>query len=86
MVIRLLLILVTIFYSAEGFSSDVDIKRKIIQNSINSYSGNCPCPYSLMRNGRSCGRRSAYSKPGGESPICYESDVTEEMVREYGGR
>lgn len=33
--------------------------------------GRCDCPYDLMRNGRRCGGRSAYSRPGGRSPVCY---------------
>ncbi|WP_232538518.1 hypothetical protein [Chromobacterium phragmitis] len=63
--------------------SDQQIKRAIIKESIESYYGNCPCPYNTARNGSSCGRRSAYSRPGGEAPICYEKDVTKEMVKEY---
>ncbi|KAB2703166.1 SH3 domain-containing protein [Brucella lupini] len=35
------------------------------------YIGTCDCPYDVMRNGRSCGGRSAYSRPGGRSPVCY---------------
>lgn len=35
------------------------------------YVGTCDCPYDLMRNGRRCGGRSAYSRPGGRSPQCY---------------
>ncbi|KAB2766067.1 SH3 domain-containing protein [Brucella anthropi] len=35
------------------------------------YVGTCDCPYDVMRNGRSCGGRSAYSRPGGRSPVCY---------------
>jgi hypothetical protein len=35
-----------------------------------------------MRNGRSCGGRSAWSRQGGYAPICYEREVTQEMVRE----
>lgn len=66
--------------------SDQQIKRAIIKESIESYYGNCPCPYNTARNGSSCGRRSAYSRPGGEAPICYEKDVTKEMVREYRER
>lgn len=34
--------------------------------------GTCDCPYDLMRNGRACGGRSAYSRPGGRSPVCYQ--------------
>jgi hypothetical protein len=63
--------------------SDEQIKQQIIQQSISSYPGNCPCPYSVARNGSSCGRRSAYSKPGGYDPICYPRDVTPGMVQDY---
>jgi hypothetical protein len=63
--------------------SDAQIKKILIEESIAAYSGNCPCPYSTMRNGRSCGRRSAYSREGGESPLCYAKDVTAEMVQAY---
>lgn len=54
--------------------SDADVQRQIRQ-SIASYSGSCPCPYSVDRGGRRCGGRSAYSRPGGSAPICYASDV-----------
>lgn len=36
-----------------------------------SYSGNCPCPYSIDASGKRCGARSAYSRSGGASPQCY---------------
>jgi hypothetical protein len=63
--------------------SDAQIRKILIEESIAAYSGNCPCPYSTMRNGRTCGRRSAYSREGGESPLCYAKDVTSEMVQAY---
>jgi len=63
--------------------SDEQIKRQIIQESIAGYPGNCPCPYNADRAGRSCGRRSAYSKPGGYAPLCYPADVSKEMVLEW---
>lgn len=63
-----------------------EIARQIIQNSIRSYSGNCPCPYSTDRAGRRCGDRSAYSRPGGARPVCYESDVSEAMIRRFLGQ
>ena len=70
--------------------SDAAIKQKLIRESIASYSGNCPCPYNSASNGSSCGRRSAWSRAGGYAPLCYASDVTPAMVREYkqsrGGR
>ena len=65
--------------AASAISDDV-IKTMIIKESINHYPGNCPCPYNLMRNGRSCGGNSAYSKPGGYTPICYKKDVTKAML------
>lgn len=63
--------------------TDGQVKRAIIQQSIAGYPGNCPCPFNTDRAGRSCGRRSAYSRPGGFSPICYESQVSPAMVRRY---
>ena len=39
-----------------------------------SASGSCDCPYDTDSRGRSCGRRSAYSKPSGAAPICYAGD------------
>lgn len=43
----------------------------------------CACPDDRMRNGRSCGKVSAYSRPGGAAPLCYSHDVTAEMVDAY---
>jgi len=63
--------------------SDAEIRELLIQRSIASYPGNCPCPYNVDRAGRRCGARSAYSKPGGYAPLCYPSDVTEEMIAKY---
>ena len=63
--------------------TDAQIKRILINQSLAAYSGNCPCPYNTDRAGRSCGKRSAYSRPGGASPLCYASDVSEEMVEDY---
>lgn len=63
--------------------SDAEIKQIIIQNSISNYSGNCPCPYNRTKNGSKCGKRSAYSKPRGKSPYCYESDISKKQVSTY---
>jgi hypothetical protein len=63
--------------------TDAEIKQAIINQSIASYRGNCPCPYNTDRAGRRCGARSAYSRPGGASPICYEKDVTQRMIDDY---
>ncbi|MEM9541744.1 MAG: hypothetical protein AAGA60_19895 [Cyanobacteria bacterium P01_E01_bin.42] len=40
--------------------------------SRDSISGSCQCPYDRDSAGRSCGARSAYSKPGGNKPLCFK--------------
>jgi len=62
------------------------IKQKIIQQSIENYPGNCPCPYNTVSNGSRCGKRSAYNRAGGYAPLCYPEDVSDRMVKEYKGR
>lgn len=67
-------------------ASDKEVRAAIIQQSIAAYPGRCPCPYNRASNGSRCGGRSAYSRPGGHSPLCYEEDVSDEMVRVYRQR
>jgi hypothetical protein len=43
----------------------------------------CACPDDTMRNGRACGGRSAYSRPGGAAPLCYPTDITAAMIEDY---
>ncbi|WP_420878731.1 hypothetical protein [Rahnella aceris] len=64
-------------------TSDGAIKQAIINESIESYPGNCPCPYNSARNGSSCGKRSAWSRAGGYAPICYKDEVTQEMINKW---
>ncbi len=68
-----LLIMLFLRFAPHAFSkknlSDAEIVKQIIRDSIASYPGNSPCLYNSTRNGSECGRRSAYSKPGGYSPI-----------------
>ncbi len=64
-------------------TTDAEVRGQMIRESLASYPGNCPCPYSTMRNGRSCGGRSAYSRPGGYAPLCYPADISDDMVRSY---
>jgi len=66
--------------------TDAEIAQEIIALSIASYSGSCPCPYNTDRGGRRCGGRSAYSRKGGASPLCYEGDVTAAMIKEHRQR
>jgi hypothetical protein len=60
--------------------SDAKIAKKLIAESIAGYDGPCACPYQHDRAGRSCGRRSAYNRPRGAKPLCFEADVTPEML------
>jgi hypothetical protein len=64
-------------------ATDGEIRNLMIAMSITSYPGNCPCPYNADRAGRSCGGRSAYSRPGGYSPLCYESDISDADVHAF---
>lgn len=66
--------------------SDAEVRQRIIEQSIRSYSGNCPCPYSTNRAGRRCGGNSAYSRPGGSSPKCFPQDVSDVEVRAWRQR
>jgi SH3-like domain-containing protein len=61
-------------------------RAAIIRQSIAGYSGSCPCPYNADRAGRRCGSRSAWSRPGGYNPICYDSDVSESRIQTYLAR
>ena len=63
--------------------TDSQIKQMIIQQSINSYPGRCPCPYHAASNGSRCGGRSAYSRSGGYSVICYDEEIDKSMVTRY---
>jgi hypothetical protein len=61
----------------------------IVQASRDQYHATarpCACPDDTMRNGRPCGARSAYSRPGGAAPLCYPSDVTAAMIESYRQR
>lgn len=60
-----------------------EARKAIIRQSIRSYPGSCPCPYNRDRAGRKCGGRSAWSRPGGYSPSCYASDVTDARLKTY---
>ena len=69
----LLFLIAIIFFFNQTYSKT---PKQLIKESIEKYPGKCPCPYSLMSNGKKCGKRSAYSKPGGDEPLCYVSDIT----------
>lgn len=82
----MLLAITGVVPAAHAALSDDEVREQIIQESIDVYPGNCPCPYNAMRNGRACGGRSAWSRAGGYAPICYKREVTAQMVREWRER
>ena len=65
-----------------GSATDAEVRSHLIRESITAYSGSCPCPFNTDRAGRRCGARSAYSRPGGASPLCYPRDISDEQVKE----
>ena len=84
--ILILTILLSFSTFAKSTLSEAQVKQQIINQSIASYSGNCPCPYNTTSNGSRCGRRSAYTKPGGYAPLCYDTDISSKMVKQYRDR
>jgi hypothetical protein len=77
------LILAALAICASAAATDEEIKQLIINESLASYPGNCPCPYNRAANGSICGKRSAWSKPGGYNPICYPEEVTPQMIEAW---
>ncbi len=68
------------------YMSDAEIREMMVRGSVASHPGKCACPDDTMSNGRRCGGRSAYSRGGGDAPICYPSEVSDEDVVEYRRR
>jgi len=69
--------------------TDAQVKQVIIDESVAKYHASgrpCACPYDRMRNGAACGARSAYSKPGGASPVCFDTDITDAMIQSWRRR
>lgn len=60
--------------------ADAETATRLIADSIARYRGSCACPYQRDRAGRSCGRRSAYNRPRGAKPPCFEAEVTPELL------
>lgn len=73
----------TVITPSYARDTDAQIRQRIINESIASYPGNCPCPYNIARNGSRCGGRSAYSRAGGYGPLCYPSDISNKQVDAY---
>src|ERR1700731_264467 len=68
---------------SESPLTDQQIATIIVKASRDAYYGTghpCACPEDLARNGSRCGKRSAYSRPGGAEPYCYVTDVPREKI------
>lgn len=77
-------LLASLLASANGYAaSDEEVRQMMIKESIQSYPGNCPCPYNTASNGSRCGKRSAWSRAGGYAPLCYDEDISADMVKQY---
>jgi hypothetical protein len=66
--------------------SNSDIANAIIRECAAIYHATghpCACPEDRARNGSRCGKRSAYTRPGGASPRCYVSDVSAREITDY---
>lgn len=62
--------------------SDQQIKEVIVKGSVNSYTGECPCPYSTDNKGKKCGDNSEYFQAPGDI-FCYPEDVSNQQVFEF---
>ena len=71
--------LAPINYSPPTTGPDTEIRTAIVQQSITSYQGPCPCPYSAP----TCEGHSAYDKPTNQLVYCYTKDVPADMVSSY---
>ena len=81
--LAVVLLLATPLVARADTLTDGQVRQLMIQESIQSYPGHCPCPYNVASNGSQCGKRSAWSKPGGYAPLCYPDDISDDMVKEY---
>jgi hypothetical protein len=92
-VVRKLALMVVMIASASALAepalTNQQIAAKIVQESRRDYYATghpCACPEDRARNGSRCGRRSAYTRPGGATPKCYVSDVTAAEIEAYRKR
>jgi hypothetical protein len=85
-VLALVLTVIAAPATAQPALTDQEIATIIVKESRDAYyrTGHpCACPEDLARNGSRCGRRSAYSRPGGAEPYCYVTDVPREKIETF---
>jgi hypothetical protein len=75
--------ILTVWGTASALAlTDGQVRDLMIKDSIKSYSGACPCPYSFTAEGLRCGTQSAWSKKHG-TPSCYRQDIDDPAVADY---
>jgi hypothetical protein len=82
-------VLFALVVSAQAHQTDQQVAARIVHESRAAYYATglpCACPEDHMRNGRLCGRVSAYIRPGGASPKCYVTDVTAGEILDWRAR
>ncbi len=67
-------------------ATDAQIQATLVARSLASFSGGCPCPYSVDRDGQRCGERSGYSRSAQSGLLCHPHDVTPRMIADYRAR
>ncbi|BAQ59965.1 adenylate cyclase [Geminocystis sp. NIES-3708] len=68
------IILTTVFLLTGFALYKKSFSKQPIRNSLKN---SCECPYDTDALGRECGNKSAYSRPGGTTPLCYYGDKEE---------
>lgn len=63
--------------------TDSQIRWLLIGGGHTSNEEPCQCPWDRDVDGSVCGERSAYCRPNGDAPVCYESDVSDETVQAW---
>jgi hypothetical protein len=66
--------------------TDAQIQAILVARSLSSFSGACPCPYSVDRDGQRCGERSVYARSSHSHLLCHPHDVTPKMIADYRAR
>lgn len=62
------------------FTSNVAIGAELTPVRAPVY-GSCECPYDKKTNGRACGKSSAFSRAGGRSAICYQTNEPVKVIQ-----
>ena len=82
--IKIMNIFIILFLTLIGSFLKAKSPEEMIKESIANYPGKCPCPYSIMSNGKNVEKK-CYSKPGGYEPLCYISDIKINSDKTKGG-